>query len=124
MRLRGPIIYAKDLPRMKSFYRDVLGLQTIGATEIDNYVEFDAGTATLALHAIPGPIAEKVEIASPPVPRENNPLKLTFEVEDVARERKRLEDLGVTIVERPWGACDGIDPEGNIFGLTSPPSNM
>jgi catechol 2,3-dioxygenase-like lactoylglutathione lyase family enzyme len=120
MHLRGATIYAKDLPRMKSFYRDVLGLRTIGATEIDNYVEFDAGTAMLALHAIPGPIAGNVEIASPPVPRENNPLKLIFEVEDVARERKRLEDLGVTIVERPWGACDGIDPEGNIFGLTSP----
>ena len=48
-----------------------------------------------------------------------NPVKLSFEVEDVASEVKRLEGLGVTIVRRPWGSHEAIDPEGNIFGIYS-----
>jgi hypothetical protein len=35
-------------------------------------------------------------------------MKLSFEVDDVASERKRLESLGVSIVQRPWGSYDGI----------------
>lgn len=44
-------------------------------------------------------------------------MKLLFVVPDVERERARLETLGVTLLIRPWGACDGVDPEGNVFGL-------
>jgi len=40
-------------------------------------------------------------------------------VDDVASERQRLESLGVSIVQRPWGSYDGIDPEGNIFEICS-----
>jgi hypothetical protein len=72
------------------------------------------------LHAIPPEIAaDQIEILSPPRQRDNNPVKLMFEVEDVVSERKRLEALGVTILERPWGSCDGIDPEGNVFQIYS-----
>ena len=117
MRLRGAMIYVKDLPRMMAFYRDTLGLKLIDETQSASYVEFDAGSANFALHAIPDHLAGQIEILSPSRPRENNPVKLTFAVEDIASERKRLEALGVTLVERPWGSCDGIDPEGNIFGL-------
>ena len=30
-----------------------------------------------------------------------------------AAECRRLAALGVSIIKRPWGAYDGIDPEGN-----------
>lgn len=40
-------------------------------------------------------------------------------MDDVASKRRRLESLGVPIVQRPWGSYDGIDPEGNIFGIYS-----
>jgi predicted enzyme related to lactoylglutathione lyase len=46
-------------------------------------------------------------------------VKLSFEVEDVVSEIERLEALGVTIIKRPWGAYDGVDPEGNVFGICS-----
>jgi len=46
-------------------------------------------------------------------------VKLSFEVEDVVSECQRLERLGVTVVQRPWGAYDGIDPEGNVFWIYS-----
>ena len=44
-------------------------------------------------------------------------MKLIFEVDDVEAERARLELLGTTMVQRPWGAWDGVDPEGNVFGI-------
>jgi hypothetical protein len=28
--------------------------------------------------------------------------------------------MGITMVQRPWGAWDGIDPEGNVFGIRAP----
>ena len=111
------MIYVKDLERMVSFYGETLGLKAFEETRVDGFVEFDAGGIRFALHAIPAEIASRIEIASPPRPRETNPVKLTFQVGDVSSERKRLEGLGVTFIERPWGARDAVDPEGNIFGI-------
>jgi len=112
-------LYVKDLQRMAAFYGVTLGLQQIDDTRTDSWVEFDAGGTRFALHAIPAPIAAQIEISSPPQPRENNPIKLSFAVEDVSAECRRLAALGVSIIKRPWGAYDGIDPEGNIFGISA-----
>ena len=119
MRLTRAMIYVKDLDRMSAFYGATLGLKPIDETRTDTWLEFDAGGIRFALHAIPPHIADQIEISSPPQPRESNPVKLSFAVDDVASERKRLESLGVTVVDRPWGGCDGIDPEGNVFGIYS-----
>lgn len=121
--MKRVIIFVKDLPRMSAFYGTVLGLKAIDETRIDTYLEFEAGTIRLGLHAIPPHIAEKVEISSPPQLREDNPVKLSFEVEDVSFQLRRLEALGVTVVRRPWGDYDGMDPEGNVFGIYSASEN-
>jgi len=113
------MIYVKDLNRMAAFYERTLGLKPIQETRLDNWVEFDTGNARFSLHAIPSHIADQIEISSPPRPRESSPIKLSFEVEDVAAERARLESAGVTVLQRPWGAYDGVDPEGNVFGIYS-----
>ena len=112
MRLYRAMFYVRDLDRMVSFYGETLGLKAIDETRVDGFVEFDAGGTRLALHAIPREVADQIEISSPPTPREKCPVKLTFDV-----ELKKLQELGVTIIERPWGACDAVDPEGNIFGI-------
>ena len=117
MRLAGAMIYAKDFPRMQAFYRDVLQLKPL--VETDTWVEFDTGCARLALHAIPTQIASGIELSSPPQPRDTNPVKLSFAVEDAGVECNRLESLGVTILRRPWGSYDGVDPEGNVFAIVS-----
>jgi catechol 2,3-dioxygenase-like lactoylglutathione lyase family enzyme len=121
MRLSHAMIYVKDLPRMVAFYTGTLGLKPIEETRLDNWVEFETGGARFSLHAIPAQIAAGIEISSPPKPRETSPVKLFFEVDDVAAERRKLEALGVQIIERPWGGCDGVDPEGNIFEIDSGP---
>ena len=102
---------------MREFYGQMLGVKPNTDTWTDTWAEFDAGGVQFALHAIPPEIASQIEITSPPRPRGQNPVKLIFEVDDVDAERARLELLGVTMVQRPWGAWDGIDPEGNVFGL-------
>jgi len=117
------MLYVKNLERMKRFYGEFLGVEPTNHTWTDVWATFDTGDVRLALHAIPREIAEKIEIASPPMPRENEPVKLIFEVKDVEGERERLELLGIRTVRRPWQhlgeACDVVDPEGNIFQLCS-----
>jgi catechol 2,3-dioxygenase-like lactoylglutathione lyase family enzyme len=120
MRLHRAMIYVKDLPRMAAFYGEMLGLKRIDDGSLDSWVEFDAGGARFALHAIPADIARQIEISSPPQAREKKPVKLTFEVDDVDAERARLASLGATMVQRPWGSWDGVDPEGNVFGIVDP----
>jgi hypothetical protein len=41
-------------------------------------------------------------------------------MENVEAERSRLASLGATMVQRPRGSWDGIDPEGNVFGIVDP----
>lgn len=89
----------------------------------DGWATFETGGVVFALHAIPAEIAKNIEIKSPPAPREEDPVKLIFEVKDVEFERIRLESLGIQVLRRPWQrpgeTCDAVDPEGNIFQIWS-----
>jgi predicted enzyme related to lactoylglutathione lyase len=120
MPLRCVLLYVKDLPRMTAFYRDALQLATLPDRSSDGWTELDAGGATIGLHAIPEHIARDIEITSPPAAREEGAMKLIFGVEDVESARARLTAHGAVMFEgTPWGACDGLDPEGNVFQISS-----
>lgn len=120
MQLYRAMIYVKDFPRMRQFYSEMLGSQPVNPGSTDIWAEFEAGDSRFALHAIPPDIAKDVVISSPPQPREKSPVKLVFEVPDVEAERARLQSRGITMIQRPWGSWEGVDPEGNIFGLVDP----
>jgi len=104
---------------MKQFYGDLFGVEPNNQNQTNEWAAFDTGGIRFALHAVPADIAANIDIASPPVPRENQTVKLIFEVKDVEAERERLESLGARTLRRDWQkpgeACDAIDPEGNIF---------
>jgi len=118
MQLRCAMIFVKDLERMTRFYRDAIGLAPRPRSRGDDWVEFDAGGAALALHAIPAELASDITVTDPPVAREATPLKLVFEVADLDAARRHLIDHGAVMFDvRPWGACDGLDPEGNVFQI-------
>jgi predicted enzyme related to lactoylglutathione lyase len=123
MRLRRAILYVKDLERMKRFYADLLGTTPTNHDSTEEWATFETGGASFSLHAIPGVIAKTIEIKSPPIPREQHAIKLVFEVKDVESARRHLEFLGAQVLRRPWQkpgeACDAVDPEGNIFQITS-----
>jgi catechol 2,3-dioxygenase-like lactoylglutathione lyase family enzyme len=122
MRLSRAMVFVKDLDRMARFYSHFLGLQPISESRTDSWAEFETGGSHFALHAIPADIATAIEITQPPLVREENSIKLTFEVGDLAAARTRLESLGAMIVDRAWGTCDVIDPEGNVFQIV--PSSL
>jgi predicted enzyme related to lactoylglutathione lyase len=123
MKLASAILYAKDLERMKRFYSEMLGANSINHLWTDTWATFETGGARFSLHAIPAEIAKNIEVAYPPTPREEEPVKLIFEVTDVKSERARLESLGIQVLRRPWQkpgeACDAVDPEGNVFQICS-----
>ena len=120
MALQGVMLFVKDLARMTEFYRDVLRLQPIEATRLDNWVEFEGDGGRFQLHAIPPPAGGDGggrAIDSPPRPREQGGVKLTFAVRDVASTLETISAMGLPLLARPWGDTDAVDPEGNVFGL-------
>jgi predicted enzyme related to lactoylglutathione lyase len=114
------MLYAKDFPRMKEFYANMLRANPVNTDWTDSWAFFDTG---FALHAIRDEHARNGDISSPPDAREKVPVKLIFTVEDVQAERTRLEAMGITMLPRPWQqpaeSCDGVDPEGNVFQIVA-----
>src|SRR5262245_16385946 len=118
MRLRRAILFVKDMDRMCDFYIKTIGLARLQKEEVEGWVQLDAGGTTLALHSIPSGLAKDIVISVPARPRAATPIKLVFVVADIESERARLVSLGVPMSEvRSWGACDGVDPEGNVFQI-------
>lgn len=113
MRLAQAILFVNDLSRMKAFYSALLGLAVI--EETDGYVRLDAGGGVVMLHAIREPPS--------PTPRQDSFLKLAFHADDVIAVRAALLAQGVQMRDpHSFGAatfCDGVDPEGNIFQITT-----
>jgi len=117
MRLDQAMIFVNDLEGMTAFYRDVVGFRPNEATRLADWVEFDANGLGFALHAIPLGGSPRADVPSPAVPREQQPCKLIFAVDDADGALARLEGLGVSILRRPWGGWDFVDPEGNVLGV-------
>jgi catechol 2,3-dioxygenase-like lactoylglutathione lyase family enzyme len=118
MELRRAIVFAKDLERMTAFYRDGLGLRPMPKTSSEGWVELDAGDSSLALHAIPAEIAKDIAIANPPWARASTPIKLVFQTDDLGAARAQLKAHWAVMSEPVGsGACDGVDPEGNVFQI-------
>jgi hypothetical protein len=73
----------------------------------------------LALHAIPA------HIAGPDTPagRDDTYLKLCFHTDDLDAARAALLAAGVAMRDpHRWGDvayCDGLDPDGNVFQITT-----
>lgn len=111
------IVFVGDVARMQAFYQGALGLPVITAEP--GWVQLDAGGVILALHATkPGP-----RLPDPPPERVDSCIKLCFHVDDVDAARAALVAAGVRMreVHRYSGIafCDGIDPEGNVFQITT-----
>ena len=120
--LAGSILFARDMEKMARFYRDVLGLEPVPSDyPPEEFLPLCAGAAIVSLHEIPSPYRDGIEIADPPEPRSGTPIKLVFRVDDVLKAREDLIGRGVQM-RQPFmegSRCDGIDPEGNVFQLTS-----
>src|SRR5262245_10087701 len=119
MQLQGAVLFVRDLERMAAFYRDVLRLTPIADERSDVWAPFDAWRVAFGSHSIPRELRCDVDASAAPTPREGNPLRRDFLVPDVESEVARLEAPGVSVLRKPWGACHGVEPKGNVFGLGS-----
>lgn len=115
MQLSGTMLFVADLEAMTAFYRDVIGFRPIEETRLEDWIEFDTGETRFALHAIPKHFGARPD----PTPCENQICKLILSVGDIDAERERLAAAGVTILDRPWGGWDAVDPEGNVLGIAA-----
>ena len=118
MQLAQAILFVDDAAKMQAFYERHLGLRVIDGDAKSGFVRLGDpnGGAVLALHytrAIGKPTGERVD----------TPTKLCFHVDDVAAARNALASAGVTVRDlHTYGAVsyfDAVDPEGNIFQLTT-----
>ncbi|MCG3153123.1 MAG: hypothetical protein GEEBNDBF_02433 [bacterium] len=111
-----------DMARATAFYRDLLGLTPLEAT--DWWSAFDCGGVRLGLHYTGGdPV--------PPIPHDaHGPhcgAVLTLRTEDIATTVATLSAAGVTflgpLAHEPWGSLATLqDPDGNLLKLMQPPA--
>ena len=116
------VIYAKDVAHLSAFYARMAGL-TITHAEA-GHASLESAVLELFIVAPRADIAATIQIARPPVPRENTPLKFVFPVASLANARGLAAEGGGAL--KPAAAewefnghrhCDGHDPEGNVFQL-------
>jgi catechol 2,3-dioxygenase-like lactoylglutathione lyase family enzyme len=113
------VLYAKNLATVQAFYQGVLTLE-VEHTQRDHVI-LASRALQLVIFKVPEPIASTIEIADPPRRRSETPIKLVFEVANIAASRESARSLGGELypAEREWTyqgyrVCDGQDPEGNV----------
>ena len=109
LELKRVVVFTADVAGLARFYGEVIGLAPLSREE--GWVEFDAGACRLALHA------GKPRLG-------NRPPKLVFFATDVAAARALLKtrgavDLGAVKSTASFDMCDGHDPDGNPFQISS-----
>ncbi len=118
------VIYVTSLESMSRFYAELFGLRA--AESADGYCVLVSDSVKLSLVAAPD-ARRTMPLERPPRRRVNTPIKLAFEVADIALARATAASLGGQIdasaAEWSFGGlthCDGVDPEGNVIQLVSP----
>lgn len=113
------ILFVDDIDKMSAFYGGVLGLEKLPGAD-DGWVCFAAGGCEICLHILP----EQYRSDNSEFPkREDTHVKFVFRSDDVERDRKYLLDNGLRMNEivryGEIDLCDGADPEGNIFQIST-----
>lgn len=114
----GAVIFAADHQRLADFYAAVTGLPVSVAD--DAVVVLRSDTFELVIHRLAGEPAA----GDPPVARLDGYVKPFFPVADLGAAREKAAALGGRLQPateewsaRGFRACEGIDPEGNVFQL-------
>ncbi len=114
------VIFAKDVAAVARFYREVVPMAQV--LEDQHHVVLDAEHFQLVIHGIPKQIAAQIHITVPPEVREDTAIKPCLPVDSIEQARLKAQELGGLIgpkakewEARGFRACDGHDPEGNVF---------
>ena len=108
LELRRITLFTQAMDTMSRFYEDVLGLPLVA--EEKGWKEYGAGVCTIALHAGQSEVGKRAP-------------KLVFYAADVAAVRatltKRGAKMGRIVSATRHDMCDGKDPDGNAFQVSS-----
>ncbi len=115
----GAVLFARDLLLMQKFYQDILKLDVEHAE--NDYVVLRSSALQLVIHTISEDEQPQLKMEHLSRLRVNAPIKLVFEVNNIAEIRSIASIHGgeVFSAEREWQfqayrVCDGCDPEGNV----------
>lgn len=116
----GVLIYAKQIDEVSEFYSQVLDLRCVHA-DAEHHV-LHSEDVRLIIQAIPASIANSIEIAVPPKPREEQAIKPFFTVDNLAEAERIVVKSGGAVCGPVWPgpgfrARNVCDPEGNIIHL-------
>lgn len=118
----GAVLFAKDVARLAQFYEALAGLARVSGDA--DHVVLEGEHHQLVVHGIPRRVAAQIEITTPPQLRDQATLKLCLPVPSIAAAREQAARLGGQVLPprkaweaRGFRACDGHDPEGNVFQL-------
>ncbi|MEM9795297.1 MAG: hypothetical protein AAF919_02340 [Pseudomonadota bacterium] len=121
--LKGAVLYAKSLKKLRQFYLAIGGRQTDDSD--DEYVAIaTASGAELIILQVPEEIAQQIVIETPPAIRGATPLKPIIEVSSIDDALKAVAQFDGRPVPgaqrwtfRDYAVQDIVDPEGNVIQL-------
>ena len=114
MKIGEVCLLTNDVPRLASFYRQLLGVEEINGDETHQFVLSEETSLTVYND-------ETVKN------NQDQNICLAFTVDDIDKEYEELLSMGTRIIEppakRPWGAINMsfYDPDNNIVYLRSFP---
>lgn len=114
------VVFAKSVPKLTHFYQEVAEMAVVH--EDKDHVVLDQEGFQVVIHGIPKKISAQIQITEPPQVREETPIKLCLPVTSIGHARTKAAELGGKVSPegkeweaRGFRACDGYDPEGNVF---------
>lgn len=114
------VVFAKHVAKLAHFYREVAGMKEIHAD--DDHVVLDDSHFQFVVHNISKMVAATIDITEPPHIRKSTPIKICLPVLSIDAARTLASALGGKLgakknewQARGFTACDGHDPEGNVF---------
>lgn len=114
------VLFVADVHRMTDFYRAIAGMHCLH--QDDEHTILETGGMQLVLHKIHGEPDLQSASGDNIMAREDVYLKLCLPVDSIHDARIKAASCGGQIKsqEHEWEArgfraCDGVDPEGNVF---------
>ena len=106
-----------DLPAMKAFYRDVVGLEVFNE-EFDGFVFLKVAELVDGHPQILGLFDRNVEVGQPQTTLDH--FAFVIDADRYDEEKRRLESLGIAVLPKEfphfhWRSLFFADPEGNTL---------
>lgn len=113
------VVFVDDVARLTAFYQRLADMRLLQSS--DQHAVLEIAGLQITIHKIRSSGGAAVYPT-----REDGSIKLCFPVASIANAREIAADLGGEVwpaanewdaVDRGFRACDGRDPEGNVFQL-------